>query len=54
MSSLTCLCLHLPQTDVGNLEKGDLGLAALPARIEEFRASLDKAVEYALALQCNK
>jgi len=38
----------------GNLEKGDLGLAAISGREEEFKKSLDKSIEYAEALGCNK
>ncbi len=34
----------------GNRAQGDRGLAANPARVEEFRAGVTKAVEYACAL----
>jgi hydroxypyruvate isomerase len=35
----------------GNWAQGDRGIAAHPARIEEFRRGVHQAVEYALALQ---
>jgi hydroxypyruvate isomerase len=34
----------------GNWAQGDRGIAARPDRVEEFRAGVDKAVEYALEL----
>jgi len=38
-----------------NVYPGDcLGFAALPGRQEEFKESLDKAIQYAKALECNK
>ena len=36
----------------GDWEAGDRGLAAIPARVDEFRASLDQALAYAVALDC--
>ncbi|MCI0526134.1 MAG: hydroxypyruvate isomerase family protein [Nitrospira sp.] len=36
----------------GNFEAGDRGLACIPGREREFEASVDKALEYAQALQC--
>lgn len=38
---------------MGNWEAGDRGLAAVPGREKEFRASLERVVEYGRALQCN-
>jgi hydroxypyruvate isomerase len=37
---------------MGNWEAGDRGLAAVPGREAEFRASLDKVAEYGEALEC--
>ena len=39
---------------VGDLQAGDLGLAALPSRVEEFKTSLETSIEYANALQCKR
>jgi hydroxypyruvate isomerase len=36
----------------GDLEAGDRGLSCIPGREAEFEASVDKALEYARALQC--
>ncbi|WGT51251.1 2-oxo-tetronate isomerase [Thioclava nitratireducens] len=44
--SLTQALFNLPP---GNWEAGDRGLAALPDRAEEFRASIDTALRYAEA-----
>jgi hydroxypyruvate isomerase len=38
----------------GNWERGDRGTAALPERREEFRNSLNLALEYAEALSCQR
>lgn len=38
---------------MGNWEAGDRGLAAVPGREREFRASLERVVEYGQALQCD-
>jgi len=38
----------------GDWEAGERGLAALPGREEEFRASVGQALEYAEALGCEK
>jgi len=38
----------------GAMEKGDRGIACLPDRSAEFRASVAKAVEYAKALGCKQ
>lgn len=38
----------------GDWERGDRGLAALPARREAFRAALDEALDYAEALACRR
>jgi hydroxypyruvate isomerase len=37
---------------VGNWDRGDRGLAAVPGRQEEFRHSLQRTVEYGKALDC--
>jgi 2-dehydrotetronate isomerase len=39
-------------TPPGDLAKGERGLAALPGREADFRASLDRALDYAAALSC--
>ncbi len=44
---LTQVLFNLP---AGKWEEGERGIAANPERIEEFRAGVAKAVEYALAL----
>ena len=36
----------------GDWDKGERGLAALPGREAEFRAALDRALDYAAALNC--
>jgi len=36
----------------GRWENGERGIAALPGREDEFRAAVDKALEYAEALDC--
>jgi hydroxypyruvate isomerase len=36
----------------GNWAAGERGIAILPDRVEEFRASVDKAIAYATALGC--
>ena len=36
----------------GDREKGERGIAALPGREQEFRASIARAIEYAQALGC--
>lgn len=35
---------------MGNFQAGDRGLACVPGREDEFRASIDKTIDYALAL----
>jgi hydroxypyruvate isomerase len=37
---------------MGDMSKGELGLACLPDRVEEFRAGVARGVEYARALGC--
>lgn len=44
---LTQVLFNLPS---GDWSKGDRGIAADPARVEEFRAGVDKAILYAKAL----
>jgi hydroxypyruvate isomerase len=36
----------------GNAAKGDRGIACLPGRVDEFRAGVGRAIEYALAAGC--
>ncbi|MEO9336977.1 2-oxo-tetronate isomerase [Mesorhizobium sp. SB112] len=38
----------------GNWDAGERGIAVLPDRVEEFRASVDKAIIYAKALNCEQ
>lgn len=38
---------------MGNWQRGDRGLAAVPGREREFRASLERVVEYGAALHCD-
>jgi hydroxypyruvate isomerase len=38
----------------GNWGKGERGLACLPDRVEEFRAGVSQAIEYATALGCRQ
>ncbi|KAL5020927.1 hypothetical protein ScPMuIL_000082 [Solemya velum] len=38
----------------GTLENGDLGLAALPNRMTEFREKLELSIQYAKALDCER
>jgi hydroxypyruvate isomerase len=40
-------------TPMGDWNKGDRGLAAVPGRESEFKKGLPRALEYAQALQCN-
>lgn len=40
--------------DAGDTERGELGLAIMSGRQNEFRESLEKSMEYAAALNCNK
>ncbi|XP_020790153.1 putative hydroxypyruvate isomerase [Boleophthalmus pectinirostris] len=46
--------LVLINTPPGNLRAGDLGLGAVPGREQEFRQGLERAIEYAQALQCKR
>ena len=34
------------------ISRGEKGYAALPGREDDFKASLSKAIEYAVALKC--
>lgn len=40
--------------DIGDLKKGDVGLAALPDRQQEFESKLDLAIKTAKALNCKR
>jgi hydroxypyruvate isomerase len=48
---LTQVLHNLP---AGDWAKGERGLAILPDRVEEFRAGVDKAIQYATALGCGQ
>jgi hydroxypyruvate isomerase len=48
-NDLACVLLNFP---MGDRAKGDLGMACLPHRQEEFRASVPRAIEAARALGC--
>jgi len=48
-NGLTQALFNLPP---GDWDKGERGLACLPGREEEFRASVDKAIHYAQRLNC--
>ncbi|MBS67722.1 MAG: hydroxypyruvate isomerase [Pseudomonas sp.] len=48
---LTQVLFNLPPGDFAN---GERGLAAVPGRQAEFRASVDLAIDYALALGCTR
>lgn len=50
----TGLKVVLINTPPGDLKKGELGLAAVPGREQEFRQGLDQAVRYANALDCKR
>lgn len=39
---------------MGDVSKGDRGIACLPSRVSEFRDSVSRALEYARALGCKK
>ncbi|HTN33948.1 MAG TPA: hydroxypyruvate isomerase [Marinobacter sp.] len=38
----------------GDWNSGERGIACLPDRVEEFRASVDQAIDYAKALDCQR
>jgi hydroxypyruvate isomerase len=48
---LTQVLFNLP---AGNWDAGDRGIACLPDRVDEFRAGVDKAIEYARKLRCSQ
>lgn len=50
-NGLTQALFNLP---AGDWAAGDRGLAALPERIDEFRQSVPKAIDYAQALGCDR
>lgn len=50
-NGLTQVLFNLPPGDWG---KGERGIAVLPDRVDEFRASVDTAITYAKALGCNQ
>lgn len=47
----TGLCLYLINLPAGNWSRGDRGIAADPDRVAEFRAGVERALEYARALE---
>ena len=51
--SASGLVMVLFDAPMGNWNAGDRGLAAVPGREAEFRASLPRVVEYAQALDCD-
>ena len=38
----------------GNWAAGERGIACLPDRVDEFKAGVDKAIDYATALDCTR
>nr|WP_298376754.1 hydroxypyruvate isomerase [uncultured Halomonas sp.] len=50
-NGLTQVLFNLPAGDWGG---GDRGIACDPSRVEEFRSGVDKAIEYAKALDCKQ
>lgn len=48
---LTQVLFNLP---AGDWQAGERGIACLPDRVEEFRAGVDQAIEYAQALGCKQ
>ncbi|GLO61470.1 hydroxypyruvate isomerase [Vibrio sp. MACH09] len=50
-NDLTQVLFNLP---AGDWSKGERGIACHPDRVEEFRAGVDKAIEYAKVLKCNQ
>ena len=49
VNGLTQVLFNLP---AGNWDAGERGIACLPDRVEEFRAGVEQAAEYAVALGC--
>lgn len=47
-----CLKQVLHNLPAGNWDGGERGIACHPDRVEEFRAGVDKAIDYATALGC--
>ena len=39
---------------VGKMEKGEMGLAALPDRVQDFRMQLELSIDYANSLKCKR
>jgi hydroxypyruvate isomerase len=50
-NGLTQVLFNLP---AGNWDAGDRGIACLPDRVDEFRAGVDKAIDYAGKLGCKQ
>lgn len=50
-NGLTQVLFNLP---AGNWDAGERGIACLPDRVDEFRAGVDKAIEYAGVLGCKQ
>jgi hydroxypyruvate isomerase len=51
--SANALTMAMFDAPMGDWDAGERGLAALPGREQEFRASLPRAAEYAQALDCD-
>ncbi|MBU2953097.1 hydroxypyruvate isomerase [Marinobacter sp. F3R08] len=50
-NQLTQVLFNLPP---GDWDAGERGIACLPDRVEEFRAGVEQAIEYARALDCRQ
>ncbi|AZT85491.1 hydroxypyruvate isomerase [Marinobacter sp. NP-4(2019)] len=50
-NGLTQVLFNLPP---GDWDGGERGIACLPDRVEEFRAGVQRAIEYARALECTR
>ncbi|MCM0613625.1 hydroxypyruvate isomerase [Marinobacter sediminum] len=50
-NNLTQVLFNLPP---GDWNAGERGIACLPDRVEEFRAGVDEAIDYARALDCKQ
>lgn len=48
------LTLVLHNLPAGDWAAGERGIGCHPARVEEFRAGVDRAIDYATALQCSR
>src|SRR4029453_16573355 len=48
------LCQGLHNLPAGNWAAGERGIACLPDRVDEFKAGVDQAIDYATALDCTR